>query len=520
MIKKCKRLLCGLLAGICTAAAMPAFSAGAEVIRTSLGQRGDLTQDGYIDIGDVIFLEQSLIYNGMQLELMMVNSPDGEQRSMAFYADLNADGCVNALDLTLIKRAALGLYEPDIIYEESADEDFIEAPISQFSPSLRCQGTNTLLMLVVEFPDCKFTKSYTTEEIYQTSFGPGDPNDPAYPLESVIGYYERASYGALTMNADIYRYNARYNSTDYVYIDNGGNYWADATRLLDELMSDMDDEIDFTRYDVNRDGIMDTILLSVADTASDDGWWPCSGQYQGSKRFDGIRPGNIILGNTAPSDKIEYNSTWIHELGHGMGLPDYYKYKNAEDDWEGLHGQAGWEMMDDARFDMCAFSKLMYGWYKPSQIHVYTGGTQVYKLKSSQVEGNCIIIPRYDLNGYFSEYMVVEYATIEGNNPNWWGSFGNGGIRVLHAEASSFGQMFKYENYSKLYDESNNRQRVLRLANDAEGGGFFRTYDEIDGSISGFHWYDSSGYQTVDTGIKITVGELVGGRYTVIISEK
>ena len=188
MIKKCKRLLCGLLAGICTAAAMPAFSAGAEVIRTSLGQRGDLTQDGYIDIGDVIFLEQSLIYNGMQLELMMVNSPDGEQRSMAFYADLNADGCVNALDLTLIKRAALGLYEPDIIYEESADEDFIEAPISQFSPSLRCQGTNTLLMLVVEFPDCKFTKSYTTEEIYQTSFGPGDPNDPAYPLESVIGY--------------------------------------------------------------------------------------------------------------------------------------------------------------------------------------------------------------------------------------------------------------------------------------------------------------------------------------------
>ena len=47
-----------------------------------------------------------------------------------------------------------------------------------------------------------------------------------------------------------------------------------------------------------------------------------------------------------------------------------------------------------------------------------------------------------------------------------------------------------------------------------------RAIYEKDSSISGFRWYDSSGYQTVDTGIKITVGELVGGRYTVIISEK
>ncbi len=519
MIKKCKRLLCGLLAGICTAAVLPTFSAGAEMIRTAVGQRGDLTQNGSIDIGDVTILEQSLIYNGIQLDQLTVKGLDGEERSMAYYADLNADGCVNAVDLTLIKRAALGLYEPEIIYEEHEDEDCITPPISQLYPSLRSQGKNMLLMLVVEFPDCKFSQNYTTEEIYQTSFSPGNPEDPAYPLESVIGYYERSSYGALTMNAEIYRYTARYNSTDYVYMDASGNYWANSTQLLDELMTDMDDEIDFTRYDVNGDKIMDTILLSVADTASDDGWWPCSGQYRGDNLYDGIKPGNIILGNTAPSDKIEYNSTWIHELGHGMGLPDYYKYQNAADDWEGLHGQAGWEMMDDARFDMCAFSKLMLGWYKPSQIHVYTGGTQVYNLKSSQAEGNCIIIPRYDLNGFFSEFMVIEYATIEGNNPNWWGKFGNGGIRVLHAEASRFGLMFQYENYSRMYDPSNSKQRVLRLANDAEGGGFFRSGDIIDGRISGFHWYDRNGYQTVETGISISVGDLENGKYTVMISQ-
>lgn len=504
----CRKMLSGLLAGICTAAALPAaVTAGAATVQKPVGLRGDINQSGSVEIGDVLLLEQAL--------LNLEEIP--EER--AEFADMNADGCLNAADLTLIKRAALGLTSPETIYHEFEEEDWIEAPIAGLYPSLRSQGKNLLLMLVVDFPDCKFTQNYTPEEIYQISFGPGNPNSPAYPLESVIGYYERASYGALTMDAEIYTYTAKYNCGSYVYIDNDGAYWADETRLIDELMTELDSQIDFTRYDVNGDSIMDTILLSVADTAPDDGWWPCSGSYKGNSRYDGIMPGNIILGNTAPSDTIEYNSTWIHELGHGMGLPDYYKYKNSDDDWEGLHGNAGWEMMDDARFDMCAFSKLMYGWYKPSQIHVYEGGTQTYTLSSSQKEGNCIIIPRGSLNDWFMEYMVIEYATIEGNNPPWWGTFQNGGIRVLHAEASRFGRMFMWENYSQFYDDYNNKQRVLRLANDAEGGDFFRSGSVIDGSISGFHWYDRSGYQTVETGVTITVGALENGKYTVTISQ-
>jgi len=177
-------------------------------------------------------------------------------------------------------------------------------------------------------------------------------------------------------------------------------------------------------------------------------------------------------------------------------------------------------MMDDAYGDMCAFSKLMYGWYTPGQVQVYTGGTQTFTLESSQTAANCILIPRGDLNGYLSEYMMLEYATDAGNNT---GLVGQGGIRVLHCEATVtegyWGPEFKWNNYGMYYDSSNTRQRVLRLANESEGGDFFVSGSVINNDISGFRWYDDSGYQTVDTGITVTVGALTDGRYTVTISQ-
>ena len=48
-------------------------------------------------------------------------------------------------------------------------------------------------------------------------------------------------------------------------------------------------------------------------------------------------------------------------------------------------------------------------------------------------------------------------------------------------------------------------------------GNYYHTGNVINGSVSGFHWYDTNGGQTVDTGLKITVGELTDGRYAVTV---
>lgn len=502
-----KKNLCGLLAGICLAAQCSAFSAGAAVVQTPIGYRGDINADDAVTMSDVLLLARYLINEDAA----------AVPADRAQFADMDADNRLNVFDLARMTRVVGGYAEAEMIYieteveEPQPEEALMDAPVSAVNPTVLSKGTNHLLMFVVEFPDCKFRESYTAEQIKALSFGAEDTGSPYYPLESVIGYYERSSYGALEMDADVFTYTAANSISTYT------NH-TDA--LVEEIMTAFDQQLDYNNYDVNSDGTMDTILLSVADNAPDDGWWPCSGGYYGYQTFDGVRAGNVILGNTSPADTAVYNNTWIHELGHAMGLPDYYKYENTEDGWFGLNGAAGTEMMDDAYGDMCAFSKLMYGWYTPSQVQVYTGGTQTFTLESSQTAANCILIPRGELNGYLSEYMMLEYATDEGNNA---GLVGRGGIRVLHCEATItegyWGPEFKWNNYGMNYDSSNTRQRVLRLANESEGGDFFVSGSVINNDVSGFRWYDDSGYQTVDTGVTITVGELTDGRYTVTISQ-
>lgn len=510
-----KRFAAALMTAAMCFHSIPVLSAQAFTEQKLVGYRGDINMDMQVDSVDVHYLSDFLIGNNSHENVLT--------------ADLDDNGILNAADLTLLKRVALGLAEPEGIYEEQEVpdpfEETISAPIQAISPTLPCQGTQHLLVVILDFYDIDFSEPLTPEKFKEISFGDEDPSNSAYPAESVRAYYERASYGTLTLDVDVYTYTAKKSSYDYRYVWPNGAVYPDANVLGDEILSALDSTVDFSKYDGNGDGLIDSILVTVPDTASDENWWPASHTYTNGNRYDHVTPRNIIIGNADPRNLAEYNNTWIHELGHAMGLPDYYKYENAEDGFSGLNGPAGIEMMDDACGDMSAFSKLMYGWYTPSQIHVYEGGTQTYTLKSSQTEGNCIIIPRGDLNGYLSEFMILEYATLEGNNNAWWyfGRQTSGGLRVLHCEGSVepdyWGGQFKWNNYSSSYDNSNTKQRVLRLVNEKEGGQFFTNGQVIDGNISGFHWYDYSGYQTVDTGVSVVVDSMSDGKMTVTLSQ-
>lgn len=73
---------------------------------------------------------------------------------------------------------------------------------------------------------------------------------------------------------------------------------------------------------------------------------------------------------------------------------------------------------------------------------------------------------------------------------------------------------FKYNNHSKYYDKSNQKQRVLRLVNDYTlypGIKGINYTNMIDSNIEGFHWYDDEGYTTIDTELKIEICGLQPG---------
>lgn len=503
---KMKRWTLRLIAGLLTTVSLlPAMTITGHAAKAEalVGYRGDVDGDMRLTGGDVIMLSQYL--------LGTIALPDTK------YADIDGNGVLTASDLTLLKRVLLMGESPEpvyqeIIFEDPTPDERIPAPVKALNPSLPSTGEVEVLMFTVNFPDCQFTEGYSSQQVWELAFGPENPQDPAYPMESITAYYSRASYGMLHVNGEVYEYTAQ-NSINS-YIDN-----TDA--LVEEVLRAFDAQLDYTKYDVNRNGEMDTLILALPGTADKANWWPCSGGYYGWQRFDEVRASNLLIGGWSLSDRSGFNSTWIHEMGHGMGLPDYYKYENYEgDECYGLNGDAGWMMMDDALADMSCFDKLMYGWYDEDHVMVYDGGTKRYTLTSSQQEANCILIPRVREDGYYSEYFMIEYATHEGNNATWW-LFRDGGIRVLHCQAEIcegwWGPEFKWNNYGMYYDTSNEKQRVLRLVNDY--GGFFRHGDVISDQTEGFRWYDENGDRTVETNLTITVEALPNGEYRLTITD-
>lgn len=505
------KVLACLAAAQLAVSAMPApVQAATEWVR--VGWRGDLNGDDTITVADAVILQK-------HIAMLESISPD-----VAALADMNENAMLNAVDLTLLKRCVMQQMEWIGIYEEvtipDVESKFITPPIAQVNSSLPSDVTGNLVIFYIDFPDCQFGNKLSAEQVDQIAFGPADPTSANYPFESMSAFYERSSKGSFRLTGKTFAYTAQ-NSIS-VYND-------DKVRIVEECYEAFKDSEDFTKYDADNDGRIDATLICVPESASNDYWWPCSGAFgDAAYRVDGVAVGNIITGYAVPSNPVDFNSTYLHEMGHCMGLPDYYLYYS--NDAEGMHGSAGTELMDtDAQSDFSAFSKLMLGWYSEDQIQVYdpAKGTQSFTLHNAQTDdGNCLIIPYGTLNeNYCSEYFILEYGTDQGNNAmiknSWWQTI-DSGICAFHIHAEMFsdywGSYLKYQNGSYYTDYNDEGIRLIRLVND--GGGVFKTGSVINNSVSGFGWYDGSGNEAIDPGVTITIGEVTGDSYTVTVSPK
>jgi M6 family metalloprotease-like protein len=373
----------------------------------------------------------------------------------------------------------------------------------------------------VDFPDCTYTNKLSTEEVQEIAFGSVDEDSANYPFESMTAFYHRSSKGAVNLSGQVFSYTAKYPIA--YYNDN-------KVALAEECFDAFDDTVDFSVFDGDGDGTIDATLFTVPNDDNDDYWWPCAGGF-GDYYYtvDGMSVGHIITGNVTPDDVKDFNSSYLHEMGHCFGLPDYYLYY-SNDEYDGMSGSAGTELMDyDAYSDFGAFSKLMLGWYRENQVQVYdsTSGTQTFTLTNAQTDnGNCVIIPCGTLDSdYFSEYFIVEYSTDTANNcaintDRYWYQSCESGIRIYHIKADMYDngwwKSLKYENGSEFTNQDDDGIRLIRLVND--GNGCFKTGDTVDSSTSGFGWYDSSENETIDPNVKISIGELDGDSYTITIT--
>ena len=488
-------------------------------------QTADINQDGRVDIFDLIMMRKYVITKSGD-PVYIWN--DEAETSTSSTEESTTTTTTTVPDTTILTSVSSSTDTETTTSTTSAVE-FIEAPVKDLYGSMPSQNNAEMVVFYVDFPDCPYKYEPTTAEIEKASFGAEDTENRNYPFESMSAFYNRSSKGSLKLNGKVFRYTTKENKSAY----EGDIYHIN---LINEVFEAFKDSEDFTAFDGNGDKIIDATLISVPTDAGDENWWPAAGQYGGNADFkvDGMSIGHVIVGNAQIESKTDYKnftSSYLHEMGHCMGLPDYYLY-NGEKDFEGLHGSAGYEMMDETNADFSAVSKLMLGWYKKEQVTIYdpTTKTQTFTLNNAQKEnGNCIIIPCGKLeDNYYSEFLIVEYTTLDVNNSRlkkdyWWKTTG-AGVRVFHVEGTVTDNIgWKYWKYASGENEATNNdagRRFIRIIDDTDTDNLYHAGDVIDSSISGFKWYAEDGTQSVDTGLKITIDNMTDDNCTITVSEK
>lgn len=310
---------------------------------------------------------------------------------------------------------------------------------------MQVTGDANILLVRVEFADIKFANSriYSEEEFF--NMVNGDGSKKFFPYESLNAYYKRSSYDSeeqLNITADqVYTCTLSKDRHEYEWADSGEQ------ELLKEVLQMLDENVDFNNYDANDDGRLDGICINFAgkDTGWGSTWWSHEYKFLDSSIiFDGVTPGNYIFLQTYDEGDSYGNQTLIHEVGHMLGLPDYYSQTGE--------GIGTTDMMNNNQGDHNGFSKWLLGWIKEENIQRVTkeDGTTEVALSALSVDSpgdnKLIAVIAPEDTSIYSEYFVVQYDEAIGNQKIPEHESPHYSIFHVDAHLNEEGTNFKYDN--------------------------------------------------------------------------
>lgn len=314
---------------------------------------------------------------------------------------------------------------------------------------------NRSLVVLVEFADQKFIaedpKDYFTRQLNQPGFSDYGGSG------SALDYYMAASNGHYQPQFDVFGPVTLEHEASY-YAGMGNSTMSSMIRQSLTALHDAG-EIDFSNYDLDEDGIVDTVFFYYAGYGSADSEtetiWPHQYDYRYlssvgtlTLRFDDKKIGPYACANELkgwnPQTRrepwkdgstpwIDGIGTFCHEYGHVLGLPDLYDVEYTEGVKVVTPGE--WDVMDAGCYNfegcvpplMSAYEQWVCHWLEFTEAQ----DGEHYDLKalghSDAPKAVRIAIPKApDSDAIQPEYFIIEARDKSG----WDACFPEAGLLI------------------------------------------------------------------------------------------
>lgn len=299
--------------------------------------------------------------------------------------------------------------------------------------SLPSIGSPLIPVIMVEFSDCAFQPSMTTEKYSRFMNEEGYNEDSEYERGSVKDYFKSQSRGMFNPTFDVVAKVTLSRNRAYYGANQNGQQGRD-TRVLpmvqEAIAGAVAQGVSFDKYLV--DGRIPNVILLYAGygeaTGGDaDCIWPHEmdiPSYYGN--FSGYRFSSYFVGNELNGSNgttVMGMGVMVHELGHALGLPDLYDPTYSHNS---VSAYGYWSVMESGPYIDDAYAPIGYTAYERS----YLGWLKLREL--SDAESIVLSNP----NNNEGEYAVMlrnpqqsnEYFIMENRQPGTWypTSFGSG----------------------------------------------------------------------------------------------
>lgn len=300
-------------------------------------------------------------------------------------------------------------------------------------------GVSKLLVIPIDFEDYPSSSlpSDSLSRINRAFFG-----KPSSSFFSVASYYEASSYARLQIKGKATGWFRAAKPSSYYESTSLSEQKASLSYIYKEALSWHD-----RAYP--DDPSSNYACLSEAGESIVPVFFVYSRPYEGMDTSSSSRtsfywafsldhPAPIGFASYFMMDEQATSRTYVHEMGHLLGLKDYYD-ENSKEDVAEISPLGRADMMDASLGDHNPFSKALLDWARPSYV---TSSCEI-TLPSFVSSGQFLLLsPNWNLSLYDEYYLVSFYSPFGVNSYD--GKKGNGlssslpykpGVMVYHVDA-------------------------------------------------------------------------------------